>query len=327
MLSSPSPTRATSTGRLRTTRRIDRAIVGNALANGRTRAVQGRKLRRASRYPTYSAAPAAIRLARLAEPDRSCRRNAASPHLHWSSVPTSPRDSIGHGIEPTAQLQLRQRPKVLRVLSRRIVARSVVTSRAEGSGRKGVTTGRRESQSPVSARFSGVDLNRRHGRTWVWKARSPMTQIVRPGREPPPGHQPIKWVAGDANRVGTRRTYVLSATRHTTSQAAQRQSASPLRLPQERFRSEGHLQSRRTSPRFAVQVEPPPRPSRSGGAASGDPAATLCWRSATLYGIDPVALSRHTFAELLPLLAQPDRFDRTEAKVAKSDSRQDLKAV
>jgi transcriptional regulator with XRE-family HTH domain len=46
-----------------------------------------------------------------------------------------------------------------------------------------------------------------------------------------------------------------------------------------------------------------------------------------LFGIDPVALSHHTFSELMPLLAQPEQYERVEARIAGAKSMRNLKAV
>ena len=45
------------------------------------------------------------------------------------------------------------------------------------------------------------------------------------------------------------------------------------------------------------------------------------------FEIDPVALSNDDFAELLPLLAQPERFNRIEAKIKRGITRGQLTIV
>ena len=47
----------------------------------------------------------------------------------------------------------------------------------------------------------------------------------------------------------------------------------------------------------------------------------------SFFEIDPVALSNDDFAELLPLLAQPERFNRIEAKIKRGITRGQLTIV
>ena len=70
------------------------------------------------------------------------------------------------------------------------------------------------------------------------------------------------------------------------------------------------------------------RTRRSASPASSEPQTISMWRAGkrsasadallavgSFFEIDPVALSNDDFAELLPLLAQPERFNRIEAKI------------
>ena len=57
------------------------------------------------------------------------------------------------------------------------------------------------------------------------------------------------------------------------------------------------------------------KPSACGEQESGGGSADALLAVGSFFEIDPVALSNDDFAELLPLLAQPERFNRIEAKI------------